>query len=1273
MGNLDKNRVAEKLAGLQQAFKDQLPGMLGEIERIWTCLPRGEAQGSGIASLNRIILALVELAEIFGADGLLDTSGVIEKRLSPFIDPRNPMDETSRNYIDSLLSRLSLEAAQWQPGSLPASRIDVKGLSETGRCGVVLLVGDDEQLFQELTEAGYRVRYSPELSAEADVGDLPHFSVILICHSALADRPMDAIQGVSSLWEKSGCNIPVLLASNVLDMETCLAAVRKGPIRFTRYPPDISSVRHDLEDLLPHRDNRYRVLLCIENELLQQYYELMLHSAGMRTNVVKEPGQVLNLVENFRPDLILADASMTACASAEFQEVIHSTPGGRNVPVVFLSRNKHHAQSTEAGEIFPAIFLDVPVSPERLVEEIIRLIHVKGKVYHLGQELAAVRRDRKDLQRAMDQHAIVSITDVAGHITHVNDRFCEISGYSEGELLGNNHRILKSGLHDKVFYQEMWDVISNGGVWQGEICNRRKNGEYYWVEATIMPLMGEDRRIRQYISLRTDITRIKEDELNALETSRRLKSQQELLVRLAAEPALNDQDPELFFRHLTRYTAENMGVGRVSLWIMDESRQSLVCRMLYQARGDIFSNGQTLDLESCPSFITELKSHRSLIVDDVHNDSAVRELLECYLCPEEIGAVLCVPVLRKGEMVGALCIEYVGRSRQWKHDECSFASALAALAAQRLEILQRIEAETIVEKQKHLLTLLNSAMTEFIANQEIEQVTEHLLKGVLELTGSAYGFAGEIQHRLGDVPEFKLHALTLHNHESSRESAMAEFGVMRFHNLDTLFGETIKNGQVVISNDPEQDHRHRGLPEGHPPLKSYLGMPIYYGNVMVAMYSLANRSFGYDQDLIDFLQPFNTTYGVLVEAARIKRRGQMAQQALLEAKEEADNANRAKSQFLSNMSHELRTPLNAIMGFGQLLQMDREQSLSATQRDCVEEILSASQHLLDLINEVLDLTRIEIGRVDLNMQTIDVVNLIDECMGLISPQAQERGIDVRFSCQYHDSKPIGDEKGEVRIRADRTRLKQALLNLLSNAIKYNKEGGQVDIICSGGRTEHLHITISDTGHGIPREKHSQIFQAFNRLGVEQTEIEGTGIGLVITRKLIELMGGAIGFESEEGKGSTFWFEIPLARQAESQGMHAVNGVNTVQQQIQIKKIVYIEDNAASIRLVSHLLGLMSHVQLLTAQELREGLSLVEKHQPALVLLNINLLDMEGGEALAVLHKQLGGQETPVIAVGAGIATAEDVEMFREIGFLDYITKPIETESLIRAINRALLE
>ena len=253
--------------------------------------------------------------------------------------------------------------------------------------------------------------------------------------------------------------------------------------------------------------------------------------------------------------------------------------------------------------------------------------------------------------------------------------------------------------------------------------------------------------------------------------------------------------------------------------------------------------------------------------------------------------------------------------------------------------------------------------------------------------------------------------------------------------------------------------------------------------------------------------------------------------ALVDAMKEAENANRAKSQFLSSMSHELRTPMNAIIGFAQLLEMDAD-TLNEIQLDNVNDIFSAGNHLLTLINEFLDLSKIEAGHVNLFMEKWCLSEIVQESLSLLSPLMSKRDIEVVLMC--NGERLLLNELCEknLEVYADRTRLKQVLFNLLSNAVKYNREHGQIILSCSQAGDDYVRISIKDTGPGIAEEKLPQLFKVFNRLGAEHSEIEGTGIGLVITKNVVEMMHGRIGVDSKLGEGSTFWVELPCEEVSE---------------------------------------------------------------------------------------------------------------------------------------------
>jgi signal transduction histidine kinase/ActR/RegA family two-component response regulator len=424
---------------------------------------------------------------------------------------------------------------------------------------------------------------------------------------------------------------------------------------------------------------------------------------------------------------------------------------------------------------------------------------------------------------------------------------------------------------------------------------------------------------------------------------------------------------------------------------------------------------------------------------------------------------------------------------------------------------------------------------------------------------------------------------------------------------------------------------------------------------------------GAQQQLLDwtarlgFFLGIGLVMGAIIVRLKTSLEHDRAKQEAERARQEAERANRAKSEFLSRMSHELRTPLNAILGFGQLLQLS---DLTEVQREGVDQVLRGGRHLLGLINEVLDISRIETGSLALSREAVNVYELLKETIDLIRPLAAERELRIEAP----------SAKGcSCTVQADRQRLRQALLNLASNAVKYNRHGGAISFTCQAASDGRLRILVRDTGPGVAADKLHRLFTPFDRLGAEQTDIQGTGMGLALSKRLLEAMGGTITAHSVQGQGSTFTLELArtqdplehLERVLSAQPLpipdHDAGPERTV---------LYAEDNPSNLRLVERLLAQRGGVRLLTATQGQLVHELARQHQPDLILLDQHLPDLGGEEVLRRLQADPDTAAVPVVMVSAD-ATAGQTKRLLAAGASQYLTKPLDVARFLEVVDQLL--
>ncbi len=839
----------------------------------------------------------------------------------------------------------------------------------------------------------------------------------------------------------------IFIISTHMNTRMGLLGMKAGTVQFLPTSMNeqeiTSAINHQLSLLnsnaisINKSEPKSRILYIDENVSQSTLFRQQFDLAGIQTELLNDPFEALEMLQKCQLsgniDLILLCLDMKETSALDIADLLKTHTESLEVPLVFMSKENNYCCMLNKRNIDCDDYFALPAEVNCLAIRLKSRIKKSQQICTLEQKFTDSDIENINQKFALDKHAIVSITDIAGRITYVNEKFCNISGYENYELIGQNHRILNSGYHHATFFKNMWQTISSGQVWQGTICNKKKDGDQYWVESTIVPFLNSKGLPYQYVSIRTEVTS--------------LIANEDRLRRSQAFANIGTWDWNLETGKI--YWSERMGA--------------------------LFGLNKTV------SEITHEEQMKYVHPDDYQ---LVRESI-------------------------TNCLE---------------------------------------------------------KNQEYD-----------------------VEHRV----------------------VWTDGSIHWMH----------VKGDVIRNND--------GKPS------NFLGI---------------------QQNITE---------------------KKLAEQHLLSAKEEAEKANLAKSQFLSSMSHELRTPMNAIIGFAQLLQMDASSPPSPEQMDNIMEIVGASKHLLELINEVLNLSEIEAGKINLSIHRVTLSEVIIESLSLVYSLLRKNNNRIKLSKNGVPFEEKNLRKLDIDVRADHTRLKQVFLNLLTNAIKYNSKDSDVLIDISIAQTKLVRVSFSDKGKGINAKNQELLFQPFNRLGAEQSKIEGTGIGLVISRQIVELMAGNIGFTSEENKGSTFWFEVPINERRIKQRPSDLEENSLIDKNkdkfathSKKQSILYIEDNPANLKLVTKVLCQRPNIQLWTAHNAEFGLELAELHCPDLIMLDINLPGMDGFRALKKLKKSSITCNTPVMALSAN-AKPEEIARALHAGFEGYITKPIDITSLLLEIENFL--
>lgn len=1148
--------IAQQLASLQAEFKRSLPEKISELELLWNSFLQDEGNDSVINDCHRMAHSLVGSSGTFGAIIVSFVARELEQAFNLFIHNENSLDE-SKSIINDLIFKLKDAADSWQPSDIPyLPPLSRKPENEKGN-DLIYLVEDDElvaaDLVIKLKEDGFNVIH---FSALTDFVEKFHSGKpsAIIMDIVFKEGRIAGVETLVKLKKENNILPPLIFISVRDDMEARLAAARAGAQRYFCKPVDTEKLTKTLHGLSERFNvEPYKILLVDDDVNLLKYYEAILSDAGMEVKTISNPMVCLDVLNEFKPDVMVFDVYMPECSGPELAQVVRQYNKWAMTPIMFLSAEDNIEVQLNAMNLGGESFMVKPVAVNHLVCAVTAKAEKSRWNYRLTDDLKQAVRESEFQVITSNQHAIVSTTDVAGRILSVNDKFCAISGYSRNELIGQNHRLLKSEYHSESFYKDMWNTIAGGQVWHGTICNINKEGKEYWVDSTIVPFLDEKGKPYKYVSARTDITLV-------LQSEERLERSQEFAN--IASWDWNIKTGHLFWS------------DRIwSLFGFDKSKT---------------------------------KTTYDNFMGAIHKDDRALVNAAVTKCVEQ------------GEEYNIEHrVVWPDGSIHWLHESGDVVRGKNNQALHMLGVVQDIT------DRKEIEIALSERERQLISAQSMASVGNWQA----DLSNGNLVWSDEIYHIFGHKPgSFRPSIEAFHQAVHPDDRAMVH--------------ESEKQSEKTGFHDVE----HRILqPDG----------TVRY------VHELAEAKLDEEGHLIQMS-------GTVQDITERK----LSEQSLILAREEAETANRAKSQFLSSMSHELRTPMNAIMGFGQLLDLDYENRLSNDQKENVAEIMKASDHLLELINEVLDLAKIEAGRIDLSIEDVAIENVITESLQLILPLADRRGISIKFICDNADVDLSGLMEGNHIVRADYTRIKQVIINLLSNAVKYNSENGMITIRLENSANNNVRINIVDTGKGIALEEQDKLFTAFNRLGEEESEIEGSGIGLVITKNIVELMAGQIGFKSEVGIGSTFWFELPSGSYTGdiNNKVEKISDINIVLNEE--RTVLYIEDNPANLRLVTQLLSRLPNLHMWSAHEPKLGLDLAKENNPDLILLDINLPGMNGFEVLKLLRQSDVTCNTPIIAISAN-AMPNDIEKGIEAGFDDYITKPININKLLSIVDEKL--
>ncbi len=997
-------------------------------------------------------------------------------------------------------------------------------------------------------------------------------------------------------------------------------------------------------------------------------------------------------------NIIISDVNDLPAAASEAQQKMR-TGGVRACVLVPVGHE---------GDVCGFIGLEVLSGPRQWSEDTLVLLKLVGEI--IAAAIHRVRDENELRQAARENHRLATAIDKSttsfvitdpnqpdNPIIYVNRAFTTITGYEPHEVLGNNCRFLTGTQTDEEETKRMRDAIQLNHEFRGVLLNYRKDGSPFWNELVVSPVRDAAGRVINFIGLQNDVTERVESQIAVRASEERFRA---LTENASDIVLLLDGSARILYassstHNVLGYRNDELPGVNVLEFVAEENHEQVLAQL---ERGSE-SNSETLAVRcrhadgswhQMEILIRDLRDNAAVqaivvnardVTERHQNEQALRasEARHAHIAANVPGMIyqfvlhpdgsFGFPYLSEGshEIYGAspeaissnpmIVVDAVYPDEREAFHQ-SVAQSATKLQPWHWEgryrhldgELRWMRAASRPQPQDDGSIMWDGLMLDITAEKRAEeelrqsraalqQANDQLEARVRERTSELQNAIDALRHSEDRyrilARNFPNGALFLFDRECRYQivggSVLSELGYVAQEMEGRKMNEVLPR-RLVAKLTPIYDEILRG--ESH-------SFDLDSEGRTFAVHTLPVRN------------EAGEVYAGMIATIDITQ-SKRIERDLQAAKEEAERANRAKSEFLSRMSHELRTPLNSILGFGQLLERS---DLSEKHSERASLIVSAGRHLLDLINEVLDIARIEAGHMSLSLEPVSVEEVVREVVSLTHPLAERRDIQI-------EDDAIANK--QLFVLADRQRIKQVLLNVVANAIKYNREGGRVMISC---RLENnrIHLAVRDTGPGIASEAMERLFTPFDRLGAERSEVVGTGLGLALSQRLMSAMNGKIEAASENGDGTTFTLILPSALRPQREEAKKDNETLVEWTTSAPRRILYIEDNLANLALIESIFSELMPFKLLAAMQGGLGLELARNHQPDLVLLDLHLPDMNGDKVLEAMKSDPALAHIPVVMLSAD-ATPGQVRRLMEAGADEYLTKPLDIDQFLRVVN-----